>query len=982
MAAALLACGAGHWLWSGSGVDGGSGAGVAEGGIDARAQAGGGSGVRIKKLTSGREEVLLAERASVRGTVRDPEGAPIEGAQVCASPRSPKLLQGEARSSVACAATDAEGAYRIEGLFPVRHRLSASAPEYRPATYSEGEGPRKRETVALLVGAERKGVDIVLKPGGVEVHGRVLDISGGVLEGAKVMSEGAEGRSDEEGRFSLWVAPGLAGVRAKAEGYTWGWDRGATPGHEYELLLTPESVIIGKVVLAGTQTPVAGVSVNSSTWSARSSWGGGPAAISGADGSFRIDSLEPGMYKPTAVSDEHYGVARAEVQLGLGETSDTVVIEVHPAFTVSGTIVPDDGEACENGSVSLRDPKGSRSFFAAPEADGAVRIQGVLPGAYEVHVQCRGYVPEDTYEPLTVEAATSGLRWTVVSGQTIRGSVRTARGEPAAEMRVSSTMKTDPNNPRARPVSVWGEETEDDGSFALYGIKPGTHELTISGMHPGPDEPVEVVVSAGSDVDGLEVELPASGSVQGRVVDERGQPVGDVEINLRSKDRGGSFYTFGASSTSTRAADDGTFALENVRPGSYRAVASQNWSDTLRAPGTSDDDPQGVEVNVEEGEVAEIEVRVEATGATIRGQVVDADGGPVTDAFLSATRESDSATKSKGSNVRSSRWGDWDRRPVLTDQDGSFALEGLTVGTYTVRARRKGGGEGFVEAVATGSEVTVTIEDTGALAGLVAVVGGSAPEEFTVRLHNRENGYRRNDTFFRTGGEFTFEEVPGGAYEVSVSAGEGTASAQVTLEEGETREDVTLELVPQVTVRGRLVDLDTGEAVATHQPARGGERKEVSDERGEFEVAHASSGEVSIFVVPQSWGGTQDYSWTTIQKTLPAEPRVQDVGVIELVKKRVTDLERAGDRGFSTRESEPDEAWTERVIRVGHVRAGGPAAKAGLKVDDVITSVNGHDVTGEQSYRYGVLATAKEGETIVLGLASGASVSVVVGPPI
>ncbi len=330
----------------------------------------------------------------------------------------------------------------------------------------------------------------------------------------------------------------------------------------------------------------------------------------------------------------------------------------------------------------------------------------------------------------------------------------------------------------------------------------------------------------------------------------------------------------------------------------------------------------------------------------------------------------------------------------MTDQDGSFALEGLTVGTYTVRARRKGGGEGFVEAVATGSEVTVTLENTGALSGRVEVVGGSAPEEFSVRLHNRENGYRRSDTFFRTGGEFTFDEVSGGTYEVSVTAGEGTASSQVTLEEGEAREDVKLELVPQVTVRGRLVDLDSGEAVPGMEVivssrggggrfgGQGGERKQISDERGEFEVSHASSGEIQIYVVPQSWGGTQEYSWTTIQKTLPAEPKVQDVGVIELVRKRVTDQEKAGDLGFSIREAEPDATWAKPVIQVGLVRAGGPAAKAGLKVDDVITSVNGHDVTGEQTYRYSGLAATKAGETIVLGLASGASVSIVVAPPL
>ena len=254
----------------------------------------------------------------------------------------------------------------------------------------------------------------------------------------------------------------------------------------------------------------------------------GPASITDASGTFRIDGLDPGSYKPTAYDDEHYGVAAAEVQLGLGETSDMVVVEVHPAFALTGSIVADDGEVCDEGRVFLTDPKSQRRFSASTDTDGSVHLQGVLPATYNVDVNCDGYVPEETYEPLTVTEAASGLRWSVVGGQTIRGLVLTAAGEPAREGGVRSTMKTDPANPRAQQTSTSGQISEDDGTFALYGLKPGTYELRVGGELPGPDEPVEVVVPEGGDVDGIKIELPAVGSVRGRVIDERGEPVGDV----------------------------------------------------------------------------------------------------------------------------------------------------------------------------------------------------------------------------------------------------------------------------------------------------------------------------------------------------------------------------------------------------------------------------------------------------------------------
>ena len=88
----------------------------------------------------------------------------------------------------------------------------------------------------------------------------------------------------------------------------------------------------------------------------------------------------------------------------------------------------------------------------------------------------------------------------------------------------------------------------------------------------------------------------------------------------------------------------------------------------------------------------------------------------------------------------------------------------------------------------------------------------------------------------------------------------------------------------------------------------------------------------------------------------------------------------AGDLGFKLRDAAPDEEWAKRELKVAFVRPGGPAAAAGLKAGDVITSVNGHDVTGEATYKYWALTRAKPGEAVTFGLASGSSVKVVLGP--
>ncbi|MCY1011261.1 carboxypeptidase regulatory-like domain-containing protein [Nannocystis pusilla] len=102
--------------------------------------------------------------------------------------------------------------------------------------------------------------------------------------------------------------------------------------------MTPEAVLVGKVVRAGSGEPLAGMQVSSGGSSYTTT-------MTDAQGMFRLDRLQPGGYKPSAVSDETYGQAEELVMLGLGETSEPLVIAAHPAFFVEGRVVIEGGGA-------------------------------------------------------------------------------------------------------------------------------------------------------------------------------------------------------------------------------------------------------------------------------------------------------------------------------------------------------------------------------------------------------------------------------------------------------------------------------------------------------------------------------------------------------------------------------------------------------------------------------------------------------------
>ena len=917
-----------------------------------------------------------AARATIAGTVSDPKGAPLAGAQVCARPDTTRL-RGENALRRRCVSSERDGHYRIDGLFGVPHVVNAAAPGFVPVMFMRGSGARRYQ-VALRPGAELRGIDITLEGGGVEIHGVVEDLSGGPIEGAELTYGGlydgsgmAFTTSGADGGFSLWVRPGRASLRAEADGYVPGGDSGAAPGHRFEVLLTPEAVLIGEVVRAGDGSPVAGAEV-----SIAGGYNLGAPVTTDEGGKFRIGGLHPGAYKPQAESDDAYGVAAELVLLGLGETSASITIQAHPAFAVAGKIVTADGRPCEQGELTLAQPGREEPRRGTVEMDGLVHVRGVLPGEYVVSVLCAGFVPAEHYPAVRVaNASVTDQRWEVDPGRTIRGVVVDPRGEPVPRVNVNARPQADPARPRARSRPGHSERSDEQGRFEVPGLLPGVYELSIYSFPESrarPDKPVVVTVLADRDLEGVRVEVPAVGELRGKVRDTAGRGVARASIEVN-----------GVQSRQGTTADDGSFRVENIGAGSYRVLVRRG-SALLRPPGKGDDAVQGEPVEIVAEAVATLDLVVADPTGTIVGVVRDEDGAPVQDAYVAATRESDSAAAAGGALENSRIRGN--ERPVLSDADGRFRVEGLPPGKYTLQAQRPRGGDAVLEHAELGGDVTLTIAATSRLAGTVSLRGGGAPDEFSVTVYNRPRGFSRTDNFFRTGGAWGFGEVPPGDIEVHVSAADGTQKLAVELGAGEQRTDLRVELAAKVTVRGTVVDLDGAPVVGVEvKISESGsfrfgladtDRKHISDDAGRFEVARAPTGPVTILV-----GRPND---TTVPSTYMRMEIAGDGPVVELPPLRVSRLrtkpgEAPGDLGYVLRQPPPGTALDQVHHVIAVVRPGSPAASAGLQVGDEIVAVDGQDVSGASAYLYRGLIAVAQGTTIQLGLARGVTLAVTAG---
>ena len=354
------------------------------------------------------------------------------------------------------------------------------------------------------------------------------------------------------------------------------------------------------------------------------------SARSDSQGRFRVTRLPPGRYRADASTNTGFGASRDSVRLGLGEVSPEVLVELHPAVLVTGRVDRDDAKPGSRGQVRLHDPLQDAWRDADVEPDGEVRVEGLLPGRYEVSVWCDDSVPADRYPEVDVAAAPiHGLRWRVGAGRVVRGVVVTADGAPLADIVVTAeSAGGDPRGARSWPSG----KTDSAGRFRIPGVNPGRYLLQPwTTDHAGPSEPVEVTVVEPRDTDGVRIVMERGETIEGTVVEAGGRPLGGVRVTADVR---------GWALEDPCTGDDGAFALTGLLPGSYRVVAFDEWT-PLRAPGTGDDDRQGVDVVVARGQRARVRLVVERRDGHIRGRVLDAAGKPVTDAFLRAERESE-----------------------------------------------------------------------------------------------------------------------------------------------------------------------------------------------------------------------------------------------------------------------------------------------------------------------------------------------------
>lgn len=543
--------------------------------------------------------------------------------------------------------------------------LPAATRATLPTTRNASAEPELRRPPTLLAG-------IVVREDGTPVEGaevllleREADGFWPVdLEYTRRQTERARTRTGTDGRYAFPVPRARAmRLRVRAEGFAPHEELDRFGGQEVRIVLRPGATLSVAAVDATTRTPVRDVLVRgvrqmSATTSLLVCEG-----TTDARGVFRAADVAPGPIQ-LLIATPAARIQYRRVALEAGRS-------VHEEVLLDGTggVHGQVTDATTGAPIARAEVGDSAAFTRSVRSDdqGRYALPGsVPPGHAEVHVRAQGYAtairvldgaPEAAVDVALTPAG--GVRGRIVDPSGARPQHAYAAAAAVLQLRMHVV------HGEWLPATI-----ADDGSFVITGLAPD-RDYCIHARAPGLGSRTYRLprrTGAGEVFPAGDVVLRPAAIVEGRIEDQDGGALADIEIELRGTNADLAAWAPSALAeaspalthvvqTRRRASDaEGRFAFGDLAAGRYSL-----WA--VPAGGT----PRcGLEIDLRDGEVREGVRIVLEQGRPIAGVVVDQHGVPVPRGHVHAAGE-------QGASAY-----------AAIGADGRFRLAGLPDATYRI----------------------------------------------------------------------------------------------------------------------------------------------------------------------------------------------------------------------------------------------------------------------------------------------------------
>jgi len=816
--------------------------------------------------TLGGAVVTLRRGLVLTGTVKDPEGNPIAGAELALAWSSVQRssLAGSRRvgsfggvSDLPTGRSGADGRFELRGVPPGDWALTAKA---------AGRATETVDPVRLARDVRADPVEVVLSPG-ASISGFVLRRTGGGAEGYRVFprpsgrpsTASLVGDLQETGHDGAFRVDGLrAGETYDLQlfgGTSFGQvglaKRGVpAPSDGIEWIVEGTGRIEGVAIDGRTGRPLEGFEVSfhvdnpdyggmnplsmRRVASSLQAQGGVDLAVvvEGADGRFVFEEVPTGKWQVAVTATGYQVGVAAGVVVEEATTTEGVEIRLLPGTVLSGRVtdertgrgVPEARvDVFGSGGVPASGGSGSRDELVT-DVEGRFLAEGLPPGKATVYVQHPDYVAGS--ESVVLSERGGDVAVALAPGGSLGGLVvsETRQPVPGAEVNLSG--------PGAKAGPGGGATVTDaSGRFRYEHLPPGRFKVraSVTGQSA---PPVEAVLAPGGPAPDVTLVLAGGATIRGVVTGLPGGPRAGVKVSANGPN---------AWWASARTRTDGRFELGGAPTGtiSLRANALDFATGATRFAQGS--------VTIAEGQPeAEAEIAFEGEGSlsgrvTRGGQVV-----PEARVLLEGSR---------GETVGSGR----------PDPSGAYRIEGISPGNYVVAVHASPGtGErGVRKPVRIDGDVSVDVELP--LAHLHGIVVDSATRQPVINAYVTSSldgspetlpAQTRTDTngrFFLDGLEPGNHELKirrngyREALESAVATEAGGDAGTIALTRGEGLELVVTDGLYRIPLRGaslRVKEADGTVVLTTYTPLDG---------EGKGEVASLRPGRFTLFVAANGY---------------------------------------------------------------------------------------------------------------------------------
>jgi hypothetical protein len=400
------------------------------------------------------------------------------------------------------------------------------------------------------------------------------------------------------------------------------------------------------------------------------------------------------------------------------------------------------------------------------------RAAGVAAGTRAGDSQSRSsYVNRALWRgPATVRAEAAAQA-------TIKGFIYDADGLALRDATVTAMTFETAGNILQAAGSVRSDEL---GRFELP-LRAGTYQLSAALEGYGP---ASATAHSG---DSVSLVLPRSGAIDGRVVDERGNPVSRFVIDVV------------VAAPGDMPAPPTVFSRRfDSLDGSFRVDQLPVWDVIVRASAEGYAPAYSEDLGVKPGETTKLELKL-SRGCAIAGKVEDPTGKPVPNVLVDAEARFGSGSFSDSAMQTPDQ--------AESERDGSFRLANVPIGSVVVRAydgsHAVTGANIEITDCAKVEPVKLVMTAGGSIVGVARGGDGQPISGARLTLSHRAVGFVTVTSDEK--GSFRFEQIPVGSASIELSYQGRNAKQGVKVEGGkEVQKDIALIPDGSGGLRGRV----------------------------------------------------------------------------------------------------------------------------------------------------------------------------------